>query len=119
MIVIDTIGKLREFRHPLVGWCRPCGARYRMNARPEDIPPSSWEVDLAALIAERGPDHPVVGMAPVRCLATDHGRRASDPGSAIESVSDDSAKCLQISSLRLFATVGAPNPLRGHQAPPL
>ena len=67
MIVIDTIGKLRDFVHPLAGWCRPCGARYRMAAGPGENPPSSFDIDLDALIADRGAAHPVVGMAPVPC----------------------------------------------------
>jgi hypothetical protein len=53
MIVIDTIGKLHAFGNRVFGHCRPCAARYRMDLRPETVPPSSLEIDLPALIAER------------------------------------------------------------------
>ncbi len=66
-IILDTIGKLHEHRHGLFGWCRPCSSRYRMAARPEDNPPAIFDIDLATLIAERGPDPLVIGMAPVTC----------------------------------------------------
>ena len=65
-IVIDSIGKLHAHRHELHGFCADCAGRYRPELTPHN-PPSSWTVDLAALIAERGPDSPVVGMAPLRC----------------------------------------------------
>src|SRR5690348_3521184 len=65
-IIIDTIGKLHEYGNTLHGFCSDCAARYRMD-RMSQNPPSSWTVDLPALIAERGADSPVVGMAPVRC----------------------------------------------------
>ncbi len=66
-IIVETLGKLHANRHTLFGWCRPCGARYRMDARPEENPPSSFDIYLDKLIAQRGPDAPVVNMAPVAC----------------------------------------------------
>ncbi len=64
-IILDTLGWLHRYGHGLFGWCRRWSSRYRMAARPEDNPPASFDIDVAALIAERGADHPVVGMAPV------------------------------------------------------
>ena len=66
MIVIDTIGKLHHHGHRTFGWCRRCAALYRPERGPGN-PPASFDIDLPALIAERGTGHPVVGMAPVPC----------------------------------------------------
>ncbi len=66
-IILDTLSKLHANRHTLFGWCRPCASRYRMAVRPEDNPPASFDIDVAALIAQRGPDAPVVRMPPVAC----------------------------------------------------
>ncbi len=66
-IITNTVGNLQANRHTLFGWCRRCASRYRMAARPEENPPASFAIDVAALIAQRGPDAPVVRMAPVPC----------------------------------------------------
>jgi hypothetical protein len=65
-IVIDTIGKMHAHRQTLFAFCADCAALYRKD-RMDQSPPSSWTVDLAALIAERGADSPSVRMAPVPC----------------------------------------------------
>ena len=51
---IERLGDLGRHRHGLTGHCLDCAALYRMDRRQN--PPSSWTVDLAALIAERGAD---------------------------------------------------------------
>jgi hypothetical protein len=38
-----------------------------MSDPPEGRPPASFDIDMAALVAERGADCPIVGMAPVPC----------------------------------------------------
>jgi hypothetical protein len=65
-IVIDTLGKMLEHRQTLFGHCADCAALYRKDRMGEN-PPSSWTVDLGALIAERGADSPSVRMKPVPC----------------------------------------------------
>jgi hypothetical protein len=65
-IVVDTIGKMYEHRQTLHAFCADCAALYRKDRMGQN-PPSSWTVDLAALIAKRGADSPSVRMAPVPC----------------------------------------------------
>jgi hypothetical protein len=50
-----------------VGWCRECAKLYRMDARAEDRVPAAFDIDMPALIAERGADHSIIRMAPVPC----------------------------------------------------
>ena len=66
MIVLDTIGKLDRHGHGMFGWCGRCATLYRPERGPSN-PPASFDIDLPALIAERGADHAVIGMAPVPC----------------------------------------------------
>ena len=66
MIVVDTLGKMLASGETMFGWCRRCSAKYRPALGPRN-PRCSFDIDLAALIAARGPDHPIVGMAPVAC----------------------------------------------------
>jgi hypothetical protein len=65
-ITIDTIGKLHACRHTLFAFCGDCANLYRKDRTPHN-PPSSWTVDITALIAERGADSPLIRMAPVPC----------------------------------------------------
>ncbi len=66
-IILDTLGQLHAQRHTMFGWCRRCESRYRMAAWPEDNPPAIFDIDVAALIAQRGAGAPVVRMPPVPC----------------------------------------------------
>jgi hypothetical protein len=65
-IVLDTLAKLRDHNYRLIGHCMACARLYRPDRR--DNPPSSFAIDLAALMAERGPDCRVVGLRPVPCV---------------------------------------------------
>ena len=65
-IVIDTLAKMLEHQQTLYAFCADCAALYRKDRMGQN-PPSSWTVDLAALIAERGAHSPSIGMAPVPC----------------------------------------------------
>ncbi len=70
MIVLDTLGKLNRYGHGLFGWCSACGSasRYWDDVRARRTPkPAMFDIDLAALIRERGKDRAVVGLAPVPC----------------------------------------------------
>ena len=52
-VILDTIGKLHAYHHDLCGWCCNCA--------------SLFEINIAALITERGADCEIIGMAPVPC----------------------------------------------------
>jgi hypothetical protein len=47
------LGKMHAIGHTLFAFCADCAALYRKDRMGEN-PPSSWTVDLATLIAERG-----------------------------------------------------------------
>jgi ssDNA-binding Zn-finger/Zn-ribbon topoisomerase 1 len=68
MIALDTLGKLHQYGHGLFGWCSDCGSLSRYWS---DVgvgrTPASFDIDLKALIGERGKDNPVVGLEPVPC----------------------------------------------------
>ena len=70
MIVIDTLGAMQRYGYGLFGWCCHCGstARYWADVKAGRKPrPSMFDIDLAALIRERGDDRRVVGLARVPC----------------------------------------------------
>lgn len=62
LIVLDTLGKLYAHGHGLFGYCLVCQR--------------SVLVSLPELIAERGPDNPVVCMKPLTCPGC-QGRRTT------------------------------------------
>ena len=67
-ITLDTLGRLYEHGHSLFGYCLRCR--------------SSFDIDMVALIAERGPNSQVVGMVPIpcpRCGSTKTERRITGP----------------------------------------
>lgn len=66
-IVVDTLGKLRAHGRGLWGWCRGCAKLYRMSDPPQRRPLASFDIDMLALIAERGADYSIIRMAPVTC----------------------------------------------------
>jgi hypothetical protein len=66
-ITLDTIGKLYAHGHGLHGWCLECAARYRPGVPAAQQPRAGFDVDMAALIAERGADAAIVGMPPPPC----------------------------------------------------
>lgn len=66
-IVIDTLGKLLEHGFRLFTSCSDCAAAYRRDLPPTVQQQSDFDIDLPALIAERGPDSPAVRMAPLPC----------------------------------------------------
>jgi hypothetical protein len=66
MIVLDTIGKLHARGYGIFGTCIGCAARYRMDAPPGACV-SNFDIDLEALIAERGAATSIIGMVPVAC----------------------------------------------------
>lgn len=70
MIVLDTLGALHRHGHGLFGWCANCGdaSWYWADVRARRTPQrAAFDIDLAALILERGEDSPVVKMEPVPC----------------------------------------------------
>jgi hypothetical protein len=70
MIALDTLGKLYHHGHGMFGWCSDCGSpsRYWEDVGVRRTPkPASFDIDLKALIGERGKDNPVVGLEPIPC----------------------------------------------------
>jgi len=70
MNVLDTLDKLWQHGHGMFGWCSDCGApsRYWDDVKALRTPkPASFDIDLGALIRERGKDCVLVGLAPVPC----------------------------------------------------
>ena len=69
-ITLDTLAKLDHHGHGLFGWCLDCGSpsRYWDNVKARRTPkPAMFDVDLAALIRERGAESLVVELAPIPC----------------------------------------------------
>ena len=69
-IALDTLGKLHQHGHGMFGWCSDCGSpsRYWEDVKARRTPkPAMFDIDLAALILERGNRSLVVDMAPVAC----------------------------------------------------
>lgn len=85
MIALDTLGKLCQHGHGLFGWCSDCGSpsRYWDDVRARRAPtPAMFDIDLSALIRERGGDCRVVGLEPVpcpRCGSTNTETRVTTP----------------------------------------
>jgi hypothetical protein len=65
-IAIDTLGKLREHGYGLWGSGLDYAALYRKDALAERQNSVAFEVDLAALIAERCTDVSCIRMVPSR-----------------------------------------------------
>jgi hypothetical protein len=62
-IVLDRLGALHRHGHGLFGWCSRCGSpsRYWEDVKARRTPRrASFDIDLAALIRERGEGRPVV-----------------------------------------------------------
>jgi predicted nucleic-acid-binding Zn-ribbon protein len=69
-IILDTLGALQRHGHGLFGWCCDCGSpsRYWEDVKARRTPQRAlFDIDLSALIRERGDASPVLGMAPTRC----------------------------------------------------
>ncbi|HEV2545835.1 MAG TPA: hypothetical protein VGU20_00705 [Stellaceae bacterium] len=61
----DTLGKLRRQGHALFGWCSACGSpsRYWDDVKARRAPRrAKFDVDLDALVSERGDRSPVLDM---------------------------------------------------------
>jgi hypothetical protein len=70
MNALDTLRKLWQHGHGMFGWCSDCGSpsRYWMDVRAGRTPSRAmFDVDLGALIRERGGDCLVLGLEPVAC----------------------------------------------------
>jgi hypothetical protein len=70
MIVLDTLGALQRHGHGLFGWCCHCGSswRYWEDVKDRRTPGRAlFDIDLSALIQQRGADSPVVGMELMHC----------------------------------------------------
>ena len=52
---LDTLGKLADRGHRLFGSCLACARRYRYELGARNRP-SQYDIDLAALVTERGRD---------------------------------------------------------------
>jgi hypothetical protein len=65
-VPLDTLGKLADRGFRLFGSCLDCSRRYDPKLGPLS-PPSSFDIDLGALVAERGRECEIVGMPPVPC----------------------------------------------------
>lgn len=66
-IVLDTLGKLYAHGHGLDGWCLDCAGRYLPAAPATERVRSSFDIDMPALISERGTEALIVGLGPPRC----------------------------------------------------
>jgi hypothetical protein len=64
-IALDALGTLQAYGYRLFGWCNACSALHRRDALPRQT--ALFDIDLAALIVERGEHARVVGLAPVAC----------------------------------------------------
>jgi hypothetical protein len=81
-IVIATLGQLRAHQHGLFGYCNDCGDKYGMDVPAERRRGGLFDIDLDALIAERGADCRIVGLPPVpcpRCGSTSSATRITAP----------------------------------------
>jgi hypothetical protein len=58
-IRLDTLDTLHQHGHGIGGYCLVCRKLFA--------------VDMAALVAERGTDSPIIGMKPLRCRAAASG----------------------------------------------
>ncbi len=67
LIVIDTLGALLAHGHGLFGWCEDCAETYDKTLLPVIQRPAIFEIDLTALIAERGAMSWATRIAPVPC----------------------------------------------------
>jgi len=70
MNVLDTLGKLWQQGHGMFGWCTECGSpsRYWADVKARRaLQPAMFDIDLAALIHERGKECVVVGLDPIPC----------------------------------------------------
>ena len=85
MIALDTLGKLYQHGHGMFGWCSECGSpsRYWDDVRARRAPdPAMFDIDLGALIRERGRECLVVGLGRVpcpRCGSTNTETRVTAP----------------------------------------
>jgi hypothetical protein len=66
-IKLDTLNRLAAYGHGLGGWCLDCSARYRPATPAAERARAGFDVDIAALITERGPAASAIRMAPVPC----------------------------------------------------
>jgi hypothetical protein len=66
-VTLDTLGRLADHGHGLAGWCLDCAARYRPSAPAAEQRRAGFDIDIAALIAERGADAKIVGLRPPPC----------------------------------------------------
>jgi len=73
-ITLDTLGRLAAHGHGLAGWCLECSARYRPETPATELPRAGFDIDMAAFIAERGADAPIVGLRPPACPRCGSGR---------------------------------------------
>ena len=65
-VPLDTLGKLADRGHRLFGSCLDCALSYRPELGPRNRT-SQFDIDLGALIAERGRECEIVGMRRVPC----------------------------------------------------
>jgi hypothetical protein len=85
MLALDTLEKLYHHGHGLFGWCSDCGSpsRYWDDVKARRAPkPALFDVDLGALIRERGQDSLVIGLAAIpcsRCRSTKTETRVTAP----------------------------------------
>jgi hypothetical protein len=61
---IDTLGKLLAAGFEIFGNCSDCAAGYRMDLPAEQRQPSTFPIDVRALIATHGADHSIMGNEP-------------------------------------------------------
>jgi len=89
MLILDTIGKLYRHGHGVFGWCSDCGSpsRYWEDVRARRTPqPAMFEIELPALIRDRGADCLVVALDKVpcpRCGSTNTETRIMAPGKLV------------------------------------
>jgi hypothetical protein len=73
-LVLDTIGKLWRHGYGMFGWCSDCGSptRYRDDvSRGALLSQAMFDINLVALLRDRGENSPVVRSEPIPCPRLD------------------------------------------------
>jgi|SRR6516162_2327049 hypothetical protein len=104
LIVLQTLGDLLDHGHGMSGWCSDCAETYEPTLLPLISRPAGFDIDLAALIAERGPDSTAIRAR--RCYApaaAAGARRSGSPRPARRAESVHKSSHQRLSDLGEFA----------------
>jgi hypothetical protein len=67
LIVLQTLSDLLDHGHGMSGWCYDCAETYDPTMLPLISRPAGFDIDLVALIAERGSSSTAIHAEPVPC----------------------------------------------------